>query len=104
MARRGIRRRKAIRQQASAVVDRYANTAGSTAPPKMETGAMRERNCDTVLDKEADLLHRFESVLLIYPEEAHGIRKFPAAIDDAPRVVAWIQDHISAEVPKLATL
>jgi dipeptidyl aminopeptidase/acylaminoacyl peptidase len=34
------------------------------------------------------------SVLLTYPEEGHGIRKFPAAIDYAARVVAWFTQHM----------
>jgi dipeptidyl aminopeptidase/acylaminoacyl peptidase len=35
-----------------------------------------------------------KSVLLTYPEEGHGIRKFPAAIDYAARVVGWFEDHL----------
>jgi dipeptidyl aminopeptidase/acylaminoacyl peptidase len=34
------------------------------------------------------------SVLVSYPEEGHGIVKFPAAIDYAARVVAWFEEHI----------
>jgi dipeptidyl aminopeptidase/acylaminoacyl peptidase len=36
------------------------------------------------------------SVLVSYPEEGHGIRKLPAAIDYAARVVAWFQEHMPA--------
>jgi dipeptidyl aminopeptidase/acylaminoacyl peptidase len=35
-----------------------------------------------------------ESALVIYPEEGHGIRKFPAVIDYAARTVAWFDKHI----------
>ena len=35
-----------------------------------------------------------KSVLITYPEEGHGVRKFPAAIDYAARVVGWFQEHI----------
>jgi dipeptidyl aminopeptidase/acylaminoacyl peptidase len=35
-----------------------------------------------------------ESVLVTYPEEGHGIRKLPAAIDYAARVVAWFESHM----------
>jgi dipeptidyl aminopeptidase/acylaminoacyl peptidase len=35
-----------------------------------------------------------KSVLLTYPEEGHGIRKLPAAIDYAARVVAWFEEHM----------
>jgi dipeptidyl aminopeptidase/acylaminoacyl peptidase len=38
-----------------------------------------------------------KSVLVTYPEEGHGIRKFPAAIDYAARVVAWFEEHMPAE-------
>lgn len=31
------------------------------------------------------------SVLVTYPEEGHGIRKFPAAIDYAARLVSWFE-------------
>lgn len=34
------------------------------------------------------------SVLVTYPEEGHGIRKFPAAIDYAARLVAWFVEYI----------
>lgn len=34
-------------------------------------------------------LHGVDSVLATYPEEGHGVRKFPAAIDYAARVVGW---------------
>jgi dipeptidyl aminopeptidase/acylaminoacyl peptidase len=35
-----------------------------------------------------------KSVLLTYPEEGHGIRKLPAAIDYAVRVVGWFEEHM----------
>lgn len=34
------------------------------------------------------------SQLLTYPEEGHGIRKFPAAIDFVARVVSWFETHM----------
>jgi dipeptidyl aminopeptidase/acylaminoacyl peptidase len=34
------------------------------------------------------------SVLITYPEEGHGVRKFPAAIDYAARVVSWFTTHM----------
>lgn len=37
-----------------------------------------------------------KSVLITYPEEGHGIRRFPAAIDYAARVVAWFEEHMPA--------
>jgi dipeptidyl aminopeptidase/acylaminoacyl peptidase len=35
-----------------------------------------------------------QSVLATYPHEGHGIRKFPAMIDYAARVVAWFEEHL----------
>jgi dipeptidyl aminopeptidase/acylaminoacyl peptidase len=35
-----------------------------------------------------------ESALVTYPEEGHGVRKWPAAIDCAARVVAWFEEHM----------
>ena len=34
-----------------------------------------------------------ESVLVSYPQEGHGVRRFPALIDYAARVVSWFEDH-----------
>jgi dipeptidyl aminopeptidase/acylaminoacyl peptidase len=36
------------------------------------------------------------SALITYPEEGHGIRKFPAAIDYAARVVNWLEQFMPA--------
>jgi dipeptidyl aminopeptidase/acylaminoacyl peptidase len=35
-----------------------------------------------------------ESVLLTYPEEGHGVQKWPAAMDYAARVVDWFETHM----------
>lgn len=37
-----------------------------------------------------------KSVLITYPEEGHGIQKFPAAIDYTARVVSWFEQHMPA--------
>jgi len=41
------------------------------------------------------LENKVKSVLLTYPEEGHGIRKFPATIDYAARVVSWFEEHMA---------
>jgi dipeptidyl aminopeptidase/acylaminoacyl peptidase len=41
--------------------------------------------------------HRVKSTLLVYPQEGHGIRQFPANIDYAARVVSWFLEHMPAE-------
>jgi dipeptidyl aminopeptidase/acylaminoacyl peptidase len=38
-----------------------------------------------------------KSVLVTYPEEGHGIKKFPAVIDYAARLVAWFEEHMPAK-------
>lgn len=43
-----------------------------------------------------------ESVLVTYPEEGHGVRNFPAAIDYAARLVAWFEQHIPQRVDSCA--
>lgn len=35
-----------------------------------------------------------KSVLVAYPEEGHGVRKFPALIDYAARVTSWFAEHM----------
>jgi dipeptidyl aminopeptidase/acylaminoacyl peptidase len=37
-----------------------------------------------------------ESALVLYPEEGHGIRKYPAALDYTSRLVAWFDAYMSA--------
>lgn len=39
-----------------------------------------------------------ESVLVTYPEEGHGIRKFPAVTDYAVRIVTWFEAHMPARL------
>lgn len=34
-----------------------------------------------------------ESVLVTYPEEGHGVRKMPASMDHAARVVGWFEER-----------
>ena len=40
------------------------------------------------------------SVLVTYPEEGHGVRKFPAVIDYAARVVSWIEQYMMPKSPE----
>jgi dipeptidyl aminopeptidase/acylaminoacyl peptidase len=34
------------------------------------------------------------SVLVTYPQEGHGVRKLPAAIDYTARMVAWFEEYM----------
>ncbi|KAH8812139.1 acylaminoacyl-peptidase [Xylogone sp. PMI_703] len=40
--------------------------------------------------------HGVKSVVSVYPNEGHGIRKFPAYIDFCCRLLSWFQEHIPA--------
>lgn len=37
-----------------------------------------------------------ESALLVYPEEGHGVKKYPTLIDYVTRVVLWFEHHMPA--------
>jgi Prolyl oligopeptidase family len=37
-----------------------------------------------------------KSVLVTYPQEGHGVRKWPALVDYAARMVGWFEEHIPA--------
>lgn len=39
------------------------------------------------------------SVLVTYPEEGHGVRKLPAAIDYTARLVQWFEAHLPRSAP-----
>jgi dipeptidyl aminopeptidase/acylaminoacyl peptidase len=41
-----------------------------------------------------------ESVLVTYPQEGHGVRQFPAAMDYAARLVTWFDEHLQAHESK----
>jgi dipeptidyl aminopeptidase/acylaminoacyl peptidase len=43
------------------------------------------------------LENKVKSVLVNYPQEGHGIRGLPAAIDYAARVVSWFEEHMPAQ-------
>jgi dipeptidyl aminopeptidase/acylaminoacyl peptidase len=40
-----------------------------------------------------------DSVLVTYPEEGHGVRNLPAAIDYAARIVGWFEEHLRDDRP-----
>jgi len=39
-------------------------------------------------------LRDVESLLVIYPNEGHGVRNFPAIMDYSARLVGWFEDHV----------
>ncbi|MDQ2830191.1 MAG: prolyl oligopeptidase family serine peptidase, partial [Chloroflexota bacterium] len=40
--------------------------------------------------------HGVASELVIYPQEGHGVRHFPAIIDQCTRIVAWFERFMPA--------
>jgi dipeptidyl aminopeptidase/acylaminoacyl peptidase len=38
-----------------------------------------------------------KSVLVTYPQEGHGVRKWPAMVDYAARMVGWFEEHMPAK-------
>ena len=91
------------------LADRYTNPEGQyfQRSPIMHAHKARTPtlNICGALDRctppeEAMQFHRallengVKSVLVTYPEEGHGIRKFPASIDYASRIVGWFEEHM----------
>jgi len=37
-----------------------------------------------------------KSVLVTYPQEGHGVRKWPATVDYSARMVGWFEEHMPA--------
>jgi hypothetical protein len=48
------------------------------------------------LPHDALLSHGTESVLVIYPQEGHGVRAYPAVTDCLTRSVGWFERHMPA--------
>jgi dipeptidyl aminopeptidase/acylaminoacyl peptidase len=95
---------------AVALADRYDNIAGEyfKRSPVMHAHKVRTPtlNLCGALDRctppsEAVQFHNallqngVKSILVMYPEEGHGIRKFPAAIDHTARTVSWFEEHVN---------
>jgi dipeptidyl aminopeptidase/acylaminoacyl peptidase len=93
------------------LADHYTNPGGKyfERSPVMHADKVRSPtlNICGALDRctppeEATQFHNalqengIKSVLVTYPEEGHGIRKWPAIIDFGTRLVAWFQEHIPA--------
>ncbi len=92
--------------------DTYTNPGGKyfTRSPVMHAHKVRTPtlNICGALDRctppeEAAQFHHaliennVKSALVTYPEEGHGIRKFPAMIDYAARVVTWFEEHMAED-------
>jgi dipeptidyl aminopeptidase/acylaminoacyl peptidase len=43
--------------------------------------------------------HGVDTELVVYPEEGHGVRRFPARVDAATRLLAWFERYMPADHP-----
>jgi dipeptidyl aminopeptidase/acylaminoacyl peptidase len=93
------------------LADKYTNAAGKylQRSPIMQAANVRTPTLSIcgALDRctppaEAVQFHNallengVKSALVIYPQEGHGVQKWPAAFDYAARVVGWFEEHLSA--------
>jgi dipeptidyl aminopeptidase/acylaminoacyl peptidase len=89
--------------------DKYINSVGKYSQRSPIMHAHKTRTPTLIicgaLDRctpatEAVQFHRalqengVRSMLVTYPDEGHGVRKWPATIDYAARIVGWFQEHI----------
>lgn len=71
--------------------------AGKYPTPIMQVVGAKDRCVHPSQAVEYDRVLRskgIESTLLTYPEEGHGIRRFPAYIDFSARVLDWFDGHL----------
>jgi dipeptidyl aminopeptidase/acylaminoacyl peptidase len=72
---------------------------GRAHTPTLLTAGLQDRCTppgQAVEFHQALLEHGGESELALYPDEGHGVRKFPAIIDYCTRVVEWFGRHMPA--------
>jgi dipeptidyl aminopeptidase/acylaminoacyl peptidase len=43
--------------------------------------------------------HGVASALVVYPEDGHSLRGYPAYIDTAARILSWFGEHLGLEKP-----
>jgi dipeptidyl aminopeptidase/acylaminoacyl peptidase len=94
--------------------DRYTNPGGKyydrspilhahkAKTPTLSTCGVLDRCTppeEAVQFHNALLENGVKSVLVTYPQEGHGVRKWPAIVDFAARTVAWFEEHMGARKP-----
>jgi dipeptidyl aminopeptidase/acylaminoacyl peptidase len=73
--------------------------AHKTKTPTLSTCGVLDRCTppeEAVQFHNALLENGVESVLVTYPQEGHGVRKWPATVDHAARMVGWFEEHMPA--------
>jgi len=71
--------------------------AHKTKTPTLSTCGVLDRCTppeEAVQFHNALLENGVKSVLVTYPQEGHGVRKWPATVDYAARMVAWFEEHV----------
>jgi dipeptidyl aminopeptidase/acylaminoacyl peptidase len=71
--------------------------AHKTKTPTLSTCGVLDRCTppeEAVQFHNALLENGVKSVMVTYPQEGHGVRKWPAIVDYAARMVGWFEDHI----------
>lgn len=73
------------------------NFAHKARTPTLSTCGVLDRCTppeEAVQFHNALLENGVKSVLVTYPQEGHGVRKWPAIVDYAARLVGWFEEHI----------
>jgi dipeptidyl aminopeptidase/acylaminoacyl peptidase len=73
--------------------------ADQVTTPTLQTAGAQDRCTppgQAVEFHNALLESGIESALAIYPGEGHGVRRFPALIDQAARILGWFERHMPA--------
>ena len=71
--------------------------AHRSTTPTLVAGGLRDRAVppgQAIEYFRALIENGVEAELALYPEEGHGVRKMPAAIDLATRIVGWLDRHV----------
>jgi dipeptidyl aminopeptidase/acylaminoacyl peptidase len=74
------------------------NYAHKARTPTLSTCGVLDRCTppeEAVQFHNALLENGVKSVLVTYPQEGHGVRKWPATVDYAARTVGWFEEHIT---------
>lgn len=73
--------------------------AHKTKTPTLSTCGVLDRCTppeEAVQFHNALLENGVKSALITYPQEGHGVRKWPATVDFAARMVGWFEEHMPA--------
>jgi dipeptidyl aminopeptidase/acylaminoacyl peptidase len=81
--------------------------AAQAKTPTLNVAGLRDRCTPATQAVEfhrALLEHGVESELVLYPEEGHGVRQFPAVIDFSTRELEWFERHMPVDGAEHSTV